>query len=998
MTDMRVKASDLETKVMNRGRQLLDLVQQAEAASKPANKWLDKLLDRIMEDESFRIQALRFVDVLPSLKDDRELVGHLKEYFGDDGLPLTGLVRWGMRTASSGMANTIVAKSIRKVMQELARRYMGGANPTEALQTAQALRERGINFSLDLLGEATISEVEADAYQQGYFEVLNQLPSQVQQWPANPVLDEMNGHSAPALNVSLKLSSLYSQINHLSPQHSIDMICERLRPILLMARDKGAFVYVDMEQYQFKQIILDCFKQILMEPGLRDWPDVGIAMQAYLLETESDIQALADWARERGTAVSVRLVRGAYWDYETVIAEQQGWPSPVWMQKWQTDASYERCMHLLFANHPHLVAALGTHNVRSIALGMVLAEEYALNPSQYEFQMLYGMARSMESAIPSSGHRLRIYVPIGDLLPGMAYLVRRLLENSSSQSFQRLRGQRQLSYAQLLASPHADITPLKKPRNIKAQALFINEPIHQFVQEEQRLRFQQALQLARLSLGTYYPLGIGEFDKDTGSYQSSVNPARPSELIGKVSVAGMEQADEAVERANRVFPEWSASSAESRAAILQKVAGLLRERRDEFAAYEVLEAGKGWQEADANISEAIDFLEYYAAEAQRLAQPQRFDVAGEANYYSYQALGVGVIISPWNFPLAILVGMLSAAIVAGNTAILKPSSQTPVIAARFFSLLREAGLPDGVVEFLAGPGDSLGDYLVSHAQIHFIAFTGSRSVGQRILRQAADVKPGQTHIKRVILEMGGKNAVIIDSDADLDDAIPGVIQSAFGYQGQKCSACSRVIVVGDGVYQSFIERLVDATRSLSIGVPEDPQFRIGPVISRSARENIEKAIEQGKQVASVALEMKVPAGLEGHFIGPLIFRDVAPHLPLARDEIFGPVLVVMQAENLQQAIQLANDNTYALTGGIYSRSPENIDLACETLQAGNLYINRRITGALVNRQPFGGFKLSGTGSKTGGPDYLLQFMTPRTITENTLRRGFAPSLDRQEYL
>ncbi|MGH8475662.1 MAG: aldehyde dehydrogenase family protein, partial [Methylococcales bacterium] len=388
-------------------------------------------------------------------------------------------------------------------------------------------------------------------------------------------------------------------------------------------------------------------------------------------------------------------------------------------------------------------------------------------------------------------------------------------------------------------------------------------------------------------------------------------------------------------------------------------------------------------------TEAIDFLEFYAREAIRLAAANVIELPGEHNVHGWSALGVGVVIPPWNFPLAILTGMLSAALVTGNAVLLKPSSQTPVIAACFVDLLREAGLPAGVVQFLPGPGSTLGKYLVDHADTHFVVFTGSEAVGTALIESAAHRRPGQRHVKRVIAEMGGKNAIIVDRDAELDETVSGIVRSAFGYQGQKCSACSRLIVIGPH-YRALLSRLVDAANSLIIGKPEDPAVIFGPVIELSAMQRIQTAIRAGQRIAKLELARDCPAEQSGFFVGPAIFSQVPPDSALFREEIFGPVLSVARAGNLDRALDLANDCAYALSGGFYSRSPLHIERVKREFQVGNLYINRAITGAMVARQPFGGFKMSGVGSKAGGPSYLRQFMNQRSLTENTLRRGFAP--------
>ena len=461
-------------------------------------------------------------------------------------------------------------------------------------------------------------------------------------------------------------------------------------------------------------------------------------------------------------------------------------------------------------------------------------------------------------------------------------------------------------------------------------------------------------------------------------------------MVGRCASARAEDAAAAVAAARAAFPAWRDTPARQRAELLFRAADGMRRRRFELAAWEVFETGKPWREADADVAEAIDFCEYYGREMIRLSEPHQRDVPGEDNATFYEGRGVAVVIAPWNFPLAILTGMTAAAVVAGNTVVMKPAEQSPVIAAKLMEVLEEAGLPPGVVNYLPGVGEEIGPPLVNHPDVSLVAFTGSRAVGLSIQRQASEVAHGQEHIKRVITELGGKNAIIVDDDADLDEAVHGVVASAFGYAGQKCSACSRAVVLAP-VYDAFVSRLVEATRSLKVGPPEDPGNSVGPVIDGEARKRILDYVEKGKAEARLAYAADVGALAEqGHFVGPHVFADVSPTAKIAQEEIFGPVLAVMKAANLDEALRIANGTKYALTGGLYSRSPATIERVRREFRVGNLYINRKITGALVDRQPFGGFKLSGTGPKAGGPDYLPHFMVARTITENTLRRGFAP--------
>jgi RHH-type transcriptional regulator, proline utilization regulon repressor / proline dehydrogenase / delta 1-pyrroline-5-carboxylate dehydrogenase len=965
----------LETQIHTLGRRLLETAAQSAPASRHA--WLDQLTLRAIDEPGFRVQTLRFIDVLPTLRDDAELVAHLKDYFTGLELPWPEVSAWSLRHSDAPWALHIAAPLLRATLRALSRRFMGGHSLHEARHTIEKLNHRGMGYTLDLLGEAVVSEAEAQRYQQACLDLLQGLP------PG----DEAE-HETLRPQISLKLSALYSQWNPLDPDAGVAAIAARLRPILGAARARQTGVTVDMEQYDFKHIVMQCFMTVLNEAEFRDWSHAGIAVQAYLREARDDLRQLIDWAERRGTPVHIRLVRGAYWDYETVIARQHGWPVPVWEAKAQTDTCFEDCLAELFAHPDTVQAAVASHNVRSLACAMALAEQQHLPAERVEFQMLYGMADELKQALIAQGCRLRVYVPFGETLPGMAYLVRRLLENSSGQSIldsgiapARL----QASSLERPQAPAAVIEP-HKPRR------FHNEPVHRFTAAAERVAFAAALDSVRQQLGQDYPLIIsGKAVAGSGQIVST-NPARPAELIGRVAAADRAQADAALSAARAAFPGWSRLPASERAAYLRTVATALIGVRDEFAAWQVLEAGKNWSEADADVCEAIDFLTYYARQAKRLGNGQVLALAGEHNRLDWRPKGVGLVIAPWNFPLAILTGMLSATIVTGNTAILKPSSLTPVIAARFMQLIDEAGLPPGVVNFLPGAGGEVGEYLARSPDIHLIAFTGSRAVGTQLIELGAQVQDSQTHIKRVIAEMGGKNAIIIDADADLDAAIPGVLASAFGYQGQKCSAASRVIVVGEG-YEAFLERLIEATRSLTVGDPAQPGHFLGPVIDAVAQARIRSVIEDGAQRARLALYEPQSLPQEGCYVAPAIFADVAPEDALAQEEIFGPVLALLRAADFEEALVIASSTSYALTGGVYSRRPAHLQRARESFRVGNLYLNRKITGALVARQPFGGFKLSGIGSKAGGEDYLKQFTDPVCVTENTLRRGFAPDAD-----
>ncbi|MGC1782307.1 MAG: L-glutamate gamma-semialdehyde dehydrogenase [Acidobacteriaceae bacterium] len=510
---------------------------------------------------------------------------------------------------------------------------------------------------------------------------------------------------------------------------------------------------------------------------------------------------------------------------------------------------------------------------------------------------------------------------------------------------------------------------------------FRNEPFLDFTREETARSMRDALTRVADQLGQEYDLVIGGRRIRTEGKIQSLNPARPSQVVGVHQKAGAEHAEMAMQAALDAFEGWRITSTEERASLLLNAADLLRRRKFDFCALLTYEVGKNWGEADADVGETIDFLEFYAREALRLAGAKTpIQYPGERNELHYIPLGVGAVIPPWNFPLAIMAGMTSAAVVAGNTVVLKPSSDSPTIAARFFNLLEEAGLPPGVVNFCPGWGASFGNAIVEHPKTRFIAFTGSKEVGLDIHARAAQTQPGQIWIKRTILEMGGKDSIIVESDCDLDAAVTSVLQSAFGFSGQKCSACSRAIV-DDHIYDVFIERLRELASQLRIGDPASNAY-IGPVVNKSAYESILRYIEVGKQEGRLVAggnAVENPAG--GYFIAPTIFSDIAPNARLAQEEIFGPVLAVIRSRNLEHALEIANNTEYGLTGSIYSSARDKLDRARRDFHVGNLYFNRKCTGAMVGAHPFGGFNMSGTDSKAGGPDYLYLFTQAKSVAE-----------------
>jgi 1-pyrroline-5-carboxylate dehydrogenase len=508
---------------------------------------------------------------------------------------------------------------------------------------------------------------------------------------------------------------------------------------------------------------------------------------------------------------------------------------------------------------------------------------------------------------------------------------------------------------------------------------FRNERVKDFRDPADAEAMKSALADVKQELGRHYPLVIGGRKIETEKKIRSVNPADPNEVVGLTSAASKEQAIEAIETAARAFESWRHLTLPERAAYIFKAAELLRARRFRYDALLVFEVGKSWPEADGDIAEAIDFLEFYAREALRYAEPHPVvPFEGERNELIYIPLGAGAVIPPWNFAGAIMMGMTAAAIVTGNTVVLKPSSDAAVTAAWFVDLLHEVGVPPGVVNFVPGSGSEIGDVIVTHPEIRFISFTGSKEVGLRINELAAKPQHGQKWIKRVVAEMGGKDSIIVAADADLDAAVEGVAVSAFGYQGQKCSACSRAIVE-ESVYDDFVDKLRKRVGKISVGDPRDPANFMGPVVNEGALKSIMRYIERGQSEGRVVTGGK-RVGDRGYFLEPTVIADVAPTATIAQEEIFGPVLAVIKAKDFDDALAIANNTEFGLTGSLYTRDEKKIERARDEFFVGNLYFNRKSTGAMVGVHPFGGFNMSGTDSKAGGRDYLLLFMQGKTIS------------------
>ncbi len=986
---------DLEADVRTLARRIAEAGARDRARLYHLSFWTDRMLQWAMAHPEFRTQLFRFVDVFPACTDDADIVRHVEEYFS--GVDIPSSLDLGLDVAEHIPFGTKIEAAVtRRNIRRMARQFIAGETPDDALPRLRELWRNGEAATVDLLGEKTITDAEAETYAQRVHELIDVLARDAHQWPEDVHLERDPWGVVPRVNVSVKPTALAARYAPLTFDLGLEEALRRLRPICEHARDVGAALYLDMESYDTKDMTLELVRRIGEE--YRGEPPVGAVIQAYLKDSYDDISGLIEWARRAlDVPLPVRLVKGAYWDYETIVAGAHGWPAPVFEHKPQTDANYERCTRLLLDHAGIVRPAFGTHNLRSIAYAVTAAQERSLHETAIEIQLLYGMAEPIHAALRRLGMRVRAYAPIGELVPGMAYLVRRLLENTANESFLRQTYAEARELEETIAAPGVREEDLpgrpepsgRAPTDPDEPGPFRNEPLAEFRHGGVRERFGRAV--ARTSSLPPFdaPPVVAGKRIATSDVITSVDPADPTRTVCRAGRATTADADAAIDAAKRSQPAWAQTPVRDRAAVLFRAAAIMRDRRDELAALEVVEAGKPWAQADGDVCEAIDFCEYYAREALRLgSRAPILQAPGEHNTYDYRPRGVTAVISPWNFPLAIPCGQVTAPLVGGNAVIFKPAEQTPGIALALVEILHEAGAPVDVLAYLPGLGEEVGAYLVDHPDVSTIAFTGSKEVGLHIIERAGVHQPAGRDVKRVIAEMGGKNAIIVDTDADLDVAIPAIVDSAFGYAGQKCSAAARVIASG-AVFDALVERLAGTAKLLVVGPAADMQTSVGPLIDEDAYKRVRRYQEIAREEGEVVYQCDdVPSS--GWFVGPTIVVTDNADARVATEEIFGPLLVCIKARDFDHAIELAGATPYALTGGVFSRSPSRITRAASEMRAGNVYINRSITGAVVGRQPFGGYGMSGVGSKAGGPDYLAQFCDPRVITENTIRQGFAP--------
>ncbi|HET7909178.1 MAG TPA: proline dehydrogenase family protein, partial [Nitrospira sp.] len=659
-------SNDVESSVRLIGEELARLSGGQSPTLFERRWWSQAAINMAMHSPDFKTQLFRFIDMLPSVTDDQRVVTLAQEYFGSMADEAFGL-GWGLKAlAATGIGARLSGHAIRAQVEQMARTFIAGSSESDAAPVLKHLWHEGKAWSVDLLGEATISDEEADRYRDRCLQALQALAQAARSWEHMPMLEQDHLGSVPRVQLSLKISALSPHLDPIDPEGSFDSVVRRLRPILDAAMGAPASLIFDMEQAETKDLLIAIFTRLFMEPAYRGYAHAGLAVQAYHQDTRRDVDDLLRWVRQRGAPITLRLVKGAYWDSDIIRYRQRGWPVPLFEQKAETDANYEALVRTLLQASGVIRPAFGTHNLRTLAYIEAMAQELRLPPSTWEYQMIFGMAEPFQEAVLRRGRRLRLYTPVGELLPGMAYLVRRLLENTSNESFLRKEFVESQSLATLLAPPIP--VPTRQSAIVSG---FKNEPLRDFALPQARSAMQQAIDEVKGQLGRRWRTIAGGFML-TGPLMPSHNPARPEEVVGIVQAAAVADCEAAVRRAEQAWPAWRALSAKRRIDIVRAAADLMRSRREVLAAWEIFECGKPWREADADIAEAIDFLEFYGVECLRLSEPKRLGLEpGELNHRLVEPRGLTAVISPWNFPLAIPTGMVSAALVTGNPVLFK---------------------------------------------------------------------------------------------------------------------------------------------------------------------------------------------------------------------------------------------------------------------------------------------------------------------------------------
>ncbi|KAA9131845.1 bifunctional proline dehydrogenase/L-glutamate gamma-semialdehyde dehydrogenase PutA [Marinihelvus fidelis] len=913
------------------------------------------------------------------------------------GLMLTGrLVRLGrdsrkdfrgaLRRLVNRSGEPVVRGAIRQAMRIMGHQYVMGRDIQSALERSRKKRNREYRYSFDMLGEAALTAADAERYLQAYRDAIRVVGAQ---------RGDEDIFAAPS--VSVKLSALHPRYEFAQRERVLNELAPKLLSLAMLARERDVALTVDAEEANRLALALELFSGVLDDPGMKGWNGLGLAVQCYQKMSSAVFDYLADLARRSGHRIPVRLVKGAYWDTEIKHAQVEGHPGyPVFTRKANTDVSYIACARKVLADRQAFYPQFATHNAQTIAT----ITELAGDRLDYEFQRLHGMGEDLYGEVLGTtgyNHACRVYAPVGshqDLLP---YLVRRLLENGANTSFVNRLVDERLPIGQVAEDPvekaaanEAVAHPgIVLPRDLYGASRRNSAGVN-LADRAARAQLATAIAEAAARDWVSQPMLGGEASPGNPVFRDCHDPSHPGRVVGRATDASAEDVDRALDIAREFAPTWDATPADDRADALDRAADLFEEHLPEFMALCAREAGKTVNDAVAEVREAVDFLRYYAHGArEQFSQPVQLPgPTGESNALSLHGRGVFACISPWNFPLAIFTGQVSAALAAGNAVIAKPAEQTPLVAARAVELLYQAGIPHAALQYLPGEGAVVGARLTRDDRVDGVAFTGSTETARLINRSLA---ARESALATLVAETGGQNAMLVDSTALPEQVVKDVIGSAFLSAGQRCSAL-RVLFLQKDIADHVLDMLAGAMDELSIGDPALLSTDIGPVIDTDAlamlQAHAERMATEGRLVARAPLDPQ----LQGHFFAPCAF-EIDDINRLGR-EVFGPILHVVRyrARDLDQVVDAINGTGYGLTLGVHSRNEDTQARIASRVRVGNCYINRTMTGAVVGVQPFGGERLSGTGPKAGGPHYLARFATERTLTINTAAVGGNASL------
>jgi len=973
-TDSQINP-EVEKAILEYGSQFLDIARSKTAGILSAQFWSDKLMDWAMKDEAFKIQFFRFVDTYPVLKTPDQIHDHLVDFMNQPGVsPPPGM---DLMTKAGGLAKGVFTNRMTKQITSMAQKFIIGSDAASAVPDLRTMWKHNIAFTVDLLGEACVSQRVADSYQAKYLDLVENLPSRVADFPANTRLETDHIGPIPRVNVSIKITSLYWDVDPINTRGSIAAIMERLGPILESAGRNNVLINFDIEQAEFTDLTLDLFEACCEK---YDFP-AGLALQAYLRRGPEDAQRMINWSKALGRQITVRLVKGAYWDYETINAEQQRWPVPVWSQKSDTDACFERMTEMILEKTPRNVGeggvklALGSHNARSIAHALVTARQNDLPDSAVEMQMLHGMGDPLKHASAELGLRLREYAPVGELLVGMAYFVRRLLENTSNESWLRAGFADNASAEILLADPRtlerSDEDPGEKMirqapqrhklsesfESIENGEPFFNEPLRDFADPIQHEKIAKAVN------------------------EASPNPPDQS--------SSTEEAVSAI--ADHYTKRWSKTTVEQRAQLMVRMADQLRKNRDQLAGRIVQQIGMTWRDADAEVCHAIDICSWTARQTMSTATEQRYgQFLGEKNNAHSAPIGPALAVTPWNTPLAGLTTMATSALAGGNTVLIVPPKPATAIANQWLALIHEI------------------DPSLTRDAVRIISTDQPETISQlandprfRIILQS---RPTEINLDSVIqkhnltYDFAATSTFVIDASADLNEAVMAVRDSAFGFQGQRFGSCRTVLAV-DTAFDAVLQTLSEATAEMRIGNPIDPATGIGPIIDAAHATHIEKAFSEtnSKSVLLMSLPEKAQLAENRQYITPHIYTNLSPENAQSIAHLLGPVVNIIRIPSFDDALKMMSETIgYRHIGAVFARKPSHIQRAAEEMHVGSLQINRGTsTGMLkVARQGIGITTTAGFNTFIGLPGHGTPTITRPAITcENTMRRGFAPDLD-----